>query len=158
MTFRLSPLLLLAALALVAGCKDRPVPAEEVIANLDRYLGKRVRMQAKLRSGARCRVGETAADFKTYCKDCQFCNGPYVVDLGLPPVETTTTATVTDEVPKDWPMILGGSHEYKPIRCRGPLNEIDCWPFELGKEYVLEGMLERHRPPRLMVDGFQPAK
>ncbi len=141
----------------LSACKDKPIPAEEVIANLDHYLGKRVRMKAKLRSGARCRVGESPEDWKTYCKDCQFCNGPYVVDLGLPPVETTTTSTATDEPPQDWPMILGGSHDYKAIRCRGPLNEIACYPFELGKEYVVEGMLERNRPPRLMVDGFQPA-
>lgn len=159
MNLRLAHAILLGALSLSVGCKEAPVSAQEVVDDLDRYLGKRIRMRAKLRSGARCRVGETVADFKTYCKDCQFCNGPYVIDLGRPVVQTTTTATVadTDEVPKDWPMILGGSHEYKPIRCRGPLNQVDCWPFEVGKEYVLEGLLERHRPPRLMVDGFQPA-
>jgi len=132
-------------IAVAAACSPpEGVPAERVLRNIDAYIGRTIDMRAKFRSGARCHL--EAPEWKTYCKDCQYCKGPMVVDLG------TTTSTETE----DWPMVLGGTYKYQDVRCKGPLNEIECYPFVLGKEYVVRGFIERYRPPRFIVQKFWP--
>jgi len=120
-------------------------PAEEVVKNLDAYRGRPVDVRAKLKSGARCRQGEDG-EWKTYCKDCVYCRGPLVVDLG------TDTSSTSNEL--DWPLILGGTYEYEDIRCKGLLNEVKCTPMEDGKTYVIRGIIEFQRPPKLLVEKF----
>ncbi|MEQ8275875.1 MAG: hypothetical protein RMA76_31330 [Deltaproteobacteria bacterium] len=143
----LSTILFLGAVALT-GCKTDDVPtADDILANLDRHLGKRVTFKTKLRSGARCRVGEQG-EFKTYCGDCQYCRGPVVVDTAL---------KTKEEGLDDWPMILAGAHAGQDIRCKGPLNEVECHPFDLDKTYVIRGRLENQHPPRLIVQEFWEA-
>lgn len=117
-------------------------PVEEVLNNLDLYRGKPVVIKTKLRSGARCRQGEDG-EWKTYCKDCVYCRGPLVVDA-------VSTSTKVD----DWAMILGGTYEMEDIRCKGKLGEVKCWPFDLEKTYVIQGVVEKQRPPKLLVEKF----
>ena len=131
-------------LGLAACGPPKAVPASEVVLDLARFRGKVVDIKTKLKSGARCRQGEDG-EWKTYCKDCVYCRGPVVVDLG-----GTSTSTAVD----DWPMILGGTWEMKDIRCKGPLNEVECYPFTPGKEYVIRGVIEWTRPPKLLVEKF----
>lgn len=146
-------LFLLTALALVVtatGCKSDDVPtADQVLENIDQHLGKRVTFKAQVRSGARCRVGDEEGEFKTYCKDCQFCRGPVVVGTSL---------KTKEEGLDDWPMILAGSHSGRAIRCEGPLNEVKCYPFDTDKTYVIKGRLENQHPPRLLVQEFWEAE
>lgn len=128
----------------MAGCSDVKT-AEEVLSELDVHYGKRLTMRARFRSGARCSA-EVDGEFQTYCKDCQYCRGPIVVETTL----SSTTAKLDD-----WPMVLGGTWEGKPIRCSGPLSNLNCHPFKLGALYEVRGVLERHRPPRLLVEDFE---
>ena len=138
--------------ALVAGlaaCTPAAKDADEILAHLDQNLGKRVVLKARFRSGARCRIGEDDGQWKTYCKgECQYCKGPLVVD---------SRVEGEDLQLEDWPLTLGGTYEGKPIRCEGPLNDVKCYPFELGKTYVVRGLLERFHPPRLMVSDWWEA-
>jgi hypothetical protein len=122
------------------------VPVETVIDALPSYLGKRLTVRATLRSGARCRQGLDGV-WQTYCKDCQYCRGPVVVN-----------GTVNSTKAEDWPMILGGTFDNQPIQCEGPLHRIQCHPFVPGKPYILRGRLEHHTPPRLMVREFWPVE
>jgi hypothetical protein len=138
--------LLVAALAAACG-PPKGVPVEEVLADLDAYRGRLVDVRAKLKSGARCRQGEDG-EWKTYCKDCLYCRGPMVVDVGT----TTSTSAEFD----DWPMVLGGTYDLKDIRCKGPLNQVECFPFIEGKTYVIRGTIEFQRPPKLLVNKFWP--
>ena len=137
-------LLAAALLGSLIGCgPPKALPAAEVIADLARYRGRAVDIRAKFKSGARCRQGEDG-EWKTYCKDCVYCRGPLVVDLG------TTTSTAVE----DWPLILGGTWEMQDIRCKGPLNEVVCYPLTPGREYVVRGVIEWVRPPKLLVEKF----
>ena len=140
----------LLALALTAvGCKPDAKDADVILANLDDYVGQRVVMKASFRAGARCRIGDEDGEWKTFCgskNDCQYCRGPLVVNAGDKEADLD-----------DWPMILGGTHEGKPIKCQGPLNEVKCFPFEPGKTYIVRGLIEAHHPPRLMVSDFWDA-
>ena len=130
-------------LPVAAACTPHAKSTAEVLGNIEEHAGKRVVMEVELQSGARCRVGQGPDDFKTYCKDCQWCIGPLVVQSSQP----------TDGE-LDWPMTLGGTHAGKPIRCEGPLNEVKCHPFELGKKYVIRGSIEKTTPPKLLVSEF----
>jgi hypothetical protein len=129
-------------------CTPAAKPMEEVLSHLDDYLGEKIVVRTRLRSGARCRVGKNEGDFKTYCRDCQFCKGPLVVDApGVP-----------EEAPiDDWPLVLGGTHEGQPIRCEGKLEDVKCHPFDLAKTYVIRGSIERTSPPKLLVSEFWEA-
>lgn len=137
---------LTASLFVLSACQTEPKDAREILENVDAYIGKRVTMKAKLRAGVQCKLETEDGEWKTYCRNCQFCRGPFVVDLGQD----------SDEF-ADWPMVLGGTWKQRDIRCKGPLNEVECYPFEPGKTYVLEGVLERSNPPKLFVDGFREA-
>lgn len=149
MTRHAHPLTLTLALALAgllaAGCTEEPKDAREVVTNLEQHLGRRVVMTAKFRPGIRCRLDTEDGEWATYCRDCQVCKGPYVVDIEGDDVDA-------------WPMVLAGTWNLRDIRCKGPLNEIECYPFEVGKRYVVEGVIERSTPPRLFVDGFREAE
>lgn len=151
MRARLTILTSLLGLALAAaGCTEDPKNVDEVLENFPEYAGKRILLKTKLRSGARCRVGDKDGEFRTYCKgDCQYCKGPLVVASSVKTKEADLD---------DWPMILGGIHEGKPIKCKGPLNEVTCEPFDLDKTYVIRGIIEKHHPPRLMVTDFWEAE
>ena len=138
--------LLFSPLALASACTPAAKPMDEILSNLDEYLGQKIVVQTRLRSGARCRVGENEGDFKTYCRDCQFCKGPLVVDA--PGVEAGID---------DWPLVLGGTHGGNPIRCEGKLGEVECRPFDLDKTYVIRGSIERTKPPKLLVSEFWEA-
>lgn len=130
------------------GCTPQAKPIEVVLSDLDHYLGEKVVVETALRSGARCRVGETPEDFKTYCRDCQYCRGPLVVDApGLDPQADVD----------DWPLVLGGMHRGQPIKCQGKLGEVECHPFDLDKRYVIRGSIERTQPPKLLVSEFWEA-
>jgi len=130
-------------------CTPAAKPVEVVLDDLNAYLGEKVVVETRLKSGARCRVGKTVADFKTYCRDCQFCKGPLVVDA----------PGVDDEAPvEDWPLILGGTHDGQPIRCEGRLGEVECHPFDLDEAYVIRGSIERTQPPKLLVSEFWKAR
>lgn len=144
-TLRLALSTLAMGLALSA-CTEEPKDAAEIVDQIDSYIGKRVTMKAKFRPGIRCRL-DTGDEEKwvTYCRDCQVCKGPFVVDL-------------EGEDAEAWPMILGGTWDMKDIRCKGPLNDIECYPFEIGKTYIVEGVLERSTPPKLFVDGWKEAE
>lgn len=136
---------LMICIALLAtACTPDAKDADEVLANLDDHIGKRVTLKGKFRSGARCRVQDENGDFPTYCKnnDCQYCKGPVVLDTGIDAEEAKLM---------DWPMILGGTWKGKDIRCRGPLNQIECWPKLEGKTYIVRGRLENQKPPKLIV-------
>lgn len=133
------------ALVLAACGPPKGRPAAEVLADLEPHYGKTITIRATLRSGARCH--QESEKWMAYCKDCQSCRGPLVVDA--PGVDI--------EHADDWPMILGGTWEYKDIRCQGPLEKIECHPFTPGQTYVIRGFLERNRPPRLLVEKFWPA-
>ncbi|MBI4820662.1 MAG: hypothetical protein HY791_30640 [Deltaproteobacteria bacterium] len=136
-------LLTWAALAISAtSCGPRAIAAEEVVASMDQHLGKRIAIRGKWRSGARCRQGEDG-EWKAYCKDCQFCRGPLVLD-----VASTSSSAL------DWPLVLAGSWEYQEIRCKGPLNQVKCHPIEPGKTYVVQGLVENYKPPRLILEKF----
>ena len=138
--------LLVAAIMGLGGCLPEPVDADRVLADLDAYYGKSIVMRAQFRSGARCSVADENGMFRTYCKgDCRYCKGPLVVDSSLDLKENGLS---------DWPMILAGSWNNRDIRCRGPLENVRCYPFEPGKTYVVRGRLEAHRPPRLLVQDF----
>lgn len=105
------------------------------------YMGRTIDLRASFRSGARCHL--ESEEWQTYCKGCQYCKGPLVVNLA-------GTSTTTD----DWPMVLGGTYKYQDIRCKGPLDDVRCYPFEPGKTYVVRGFIEAYRPPRFMVQKF----
>lgn len=136
---------ILAALAL-AGCISDPVDVDDVLRDFDKYAGNRVLLKTKFRSGARCRIGDEAGQWKTYCKgDCQYCSGPIVVDSNVKPKEAGLD---------DWPMILGGTHDDKPMRCEGLLNRVKCTPFKLGETYIVRGIIAKHAPARLIVKEF----
>lgn len=135
----------LPSLALLTGCFGPPDAMEsgQLLKELDAHLGQRVVVKAKLKSGARCRQDD--AEWKTYCKDCQYCRGPLVIDSNL-------------DLPKegldDWPLVLGGTWDGEDIRCKGPLENIECKPFVPGKTYVIQGRLEAAHPPKLLVQKF----
>lgn len=164
LSLSLSHLLVTSALAfalLLSACgPPRSIDAREVLRDLPRHLGKSLVVRARFKSGARCRQGETG-EWKTYCKDCQYCKGPIVLDegTGVGTNAKGSTGAVTDtgttsEHLDDWPLILGGTWEGKDIRCKGPLNEIECYPFVPGHMYVVQGLLENQRPPKLLVERF----
>lgn len=132
--------------SLLASCgPPKSVQADEVVKNLQKYAGKRVAIKTKLKSGARCRQ-EVGQKWQTYCTDCQYCRGPVVVDVG--------GFDLKDEGIDDWPMILGGTHDGQDIRCKGPLNQVECFPFKEGITYIVEGKIEAQRPPKLLVERF----
>ena len=136
----------LALLSLCAGltaCNATPKTPKEVLDNLDSYVGSNVRIKATLKAGLRCQLDTEDGKWQTYCGDCQSCKGPFVVDMG-PEGE-------------EWPLVLSGTHEAKKIGCEGKLNEVECFPMEPGKTYILDGLLERGTPPKLIVERFQPA-
>jgi hypothetical protein len=144
MTKWILPLVCLA----LAACTPASKPADEVVSHLHDYLGEKVVVEVQLRSGARCRVGKYEGEFKTYCRDCQYCRGPLVVDVpGLDP----------DTAVDDWPLVLGGMHDGQPIKCEGKLGEVECHPFDLDKKYVIRGSIERTHPPKLLVSEFWEA-
>jgi hypothetical protein len=130
---------------LLTGCFGPPDAMEsgQLLKELDAHLGQRVVVKAKLKSGARCRQDD--GEWKTYCKDCQYCRGPLVIDSNL-------------DLPKegldDWPLVLGGTWDGEDIRCKGPLENIECKPFDVGKTYVIQGRLEAAHPPKLLVQKF----
>jgi hypothetical protein len=129
---------------LVAACgPPSSIEADALLANLDAHIGKRVVVKARFKNGARCRQDE--GDWKTYCKDCQYCRGPFVIDSAL---------NLPKEGLDDWPLILGGTYEGRDIRCTGPINAIDCYPFTPGQTYVVQGRLEASHPPKLLVQRF----
>jgi hypothetical protein len=141
-------LILAASAASLGACTPTDAPeAEEILADLPRHLGKRVTFKARFRSGARCRMNDPEAGWKTYCKDCQYCRGPLVVDAALRPGEHGLD---------DWPMILGGTYEGQDVRCRGPLGAVVCQPLEPGKRYIVRGLLTDQSPPKLMLDEVWP--
>ena len=145
MTHTIGSLATCVAIALIAGCgAPKGQDPREVVDNIEAYYGRTVTIRAQFKSGARCRQGDDG-EWKTYCKDCQYCRGPLVVDL-----PGTSTAAA------DWPMILGGTHDYKDIRCKGPLNKVECHPFEPGQTYVVRGVVTRDAPPKLLVSKFWP--
>lgn len=147
---RLIPIALTLGLTAMVGCTPDPKDIDEVLTNLDQYAGKRILLKTSFRSGARCRIGEEEGEWKTYCKgDCQYCRGPIVVDSAVKPIEAGLD---------DWPMVVGGLHDGKPMKCQGPLNHVKCAPFELGKTYVVRGIIEKQTPPRLMVKDFWEAE
>jgi hypothetical protein len=150
----------LAAAVLLAAASCGPPKAQdadEILQHITDYAGKVVVMRAKFRSGARCRqeyaeevkqrAKEAGKDpkWQAYCKDCQYCRGPIVLDTGL---------DTEKENLDDWPMILGGTWKGQDIRCKGPLNQIDCYPFTLGKQYIVQGQIEHQRPPKLLIERF----
>lgn len=161
------------AVAFLAACgPPQGVPAREVLENIDQYKGKMVRIRTKLRSGARCRQGEDG-EWKTYCKDCVYCRGPLVIDLETPLATRTSTGGTTHTASTaalgttdtsstahldDWPMILGGTIGFEDIRCKGPLNAVVCAPMQEGKTYVIQGVIEYQRPPKLLVERFWPVE
>lgn len=138
------------ALGLLGGCTADPKNVDDVLGDFSAHAGKRILLKTKLRSGARCRIGDEEGQWKTYCKgdECQYCSGPVVVASNVKPSSAGLD---------DWPMILGGIHEGKPFKCKGPLNKVSCGPFDLDKTYVLRGIIEKHHPPRLMVTDFWEA-
>ncbi len=134
-------LLSLTALGIGAlGCAEGPLDAAKLVSELDSHLGKKVTVKAKLRTGIRCRLDTEDGRFMTYCRDCQVCKGPFVLDV--PGVE-------------GWPVVLAGVWEGQAIQCRGKLNQVKCHPFEPGATYVIEGLLSRSNPPKLHVDDFR---
>lgn len=136
-----APLIL--GLLATAACKPDPLDAEELLKNIDQHVGKRVVVKAKFKSGARCKLEE--GEWKTYCKDCQYCRGPLVIDTDLDLERTGLD---------DWPLVLGGTYEGKDIRCKGKLNEVKCYPFEPGRTYVVQGLIEASHPPKLIVQEY----
>ena len=135
--------LIFAALFLTACGPPKGVPVSEILEDIDFHYGKTITIRTQIVSGARCRQDTEGGEWQTYCKDCQYCKGPMVIDPGKK-IESAS----------DWPMILGGTWEYKDIRCKGPLNAIVCHPFEFGKTYVIRGKLEKHKPPKLLLSKF----
>lgn len=136
-------------LALPAGCAPPDaIDAAELLRTLPQHLGKRVTIKARFKAGARCRMNDPEAEWKTYCKDCQYCRGPLVLDTGAE----------LEEGLDDWPLILGGTWKHQDIRCKGPLNKVECYPFEEGKTYIVQGYLENQKPPKLLVRDFWEVK
>jgi hypothetical protein len=135
---------------LLASCgPPKAVEAEEVLKNIQSLAGKRVVIRAKFRSGARCRTEkEPGEGWKTYCENCQYCRGPIVLDTGKP---------LPEEGSDDWPLILGGTYDGQDIRCKGPLNAVECHPFKEGKTYIVQGQIEAQRPPKLLVEKYWDA-
>jgi hypothetical protein len=126
----------------LGACSKTPKDAREIVADIDRYRGDHVAMKAKFFPGVRCRLETEDGEWVTYCGDCQVCKGPYVVDV----------EGASDEV---WPLVLAGIWERRDIRCTGPLNDIECHPFEIGETYIVEGTIDRSNPPKLFVDDFR---
>ncbi len=145
---KLFVILLSATLLATTACTRDAIEADEVLANLDQHLGKRLTLKGKFRSGARCKAQNEKGEFPTYCKnnDCQYCKGPVVLDTGLEAKEAGLM---------DWPMILGGTWKGKDIRCRGMIDNIECWPIKKGKTYVVRGRLENQKPPKLIVADIE---
>lgn len=144
-----NPLFISSLVVFASACTADPKPVDEVLENFDKFAGQRILLKTKLRSGARCRIGDEEGQWKTYCKgDCQYCTGPLVVDSTVKPASAGLD---------DWPLILGGIYDGQPIKCKGPLNEVKCGPFDLSKTYVIRGLIEKHHPPRLMVTDFWEA-
>ena len=137
-----------AAVAMIAatGCTRSPIDAQTLLSELEAHVGRRVVVRASFRSGARCRLETPDGEWKTYCGDCQFCRGPVVLDAPSLPEDLETD---------DWPLILGGTWRGRDIRCTGKLNDVTCYPFEVGKRYVVRGMIEDQRPRKLLVSGFR---
>lgn len=136
-------LIFMACVTFGGACTPTAKPVEEIIDHLPDYIGEKVVVTTQLRSGARCRV-DADGEFKTYCRDCQYCKGPVVVDTGGPLPSHVA----------DWPLVLGGTHRGQPIRCEGPLEDVVCHPFELGPRYVIRGSIEATSPPKLLVSDF----
>lgn len=136
-------LLIISSFWLVACGPPNSISGEKFLKTIDEHMGKRVTIRAKFKSGARC--SQDAKEWKTYCKDCQYCKGPLVIDTGL---------DLKDEGMVDWPLILGGTYDGKDIRCKGALGKIECYPFKPGKTYVVQGLMEANRPPKLLVKKF----
>ncbi|MCB9654000.1 MAG: hypothetical protein H6729_07735 [Deltaproteobacteria bacterium] len=140
--------LIAAGMGVFACGAPKSIEVDEVLSHLEDHLGKQITIRSQFKSGARCR--QTGETWQTYCgSDCQVCRGPLVVDskLNLPASNLN-----------DWPMILGGTYKGRDIRCKGPLNNVECYPFELGKPYVVRGTLERNHPPRLIVSAWWPVE
>ena len=129
----------------LAGCTEGPLETEQLLAELDAHVGKRVVVRAVFRSGARCRLETPDGKWKTYCRNCQFCRGPVVIASPNLPEDVDVD---------DWPLILGGTWRGRDIRCTGPLNKVECYPFELGKSYIVRGRIEDQRPRKLLVSGL----
>ena len=130
------------------GCgPPNAVDVDEALKNIDQHLGQRLVIKARFKSGARCKQAD--GEWKTYCKDCQYCKGPLVVDTKL---------DLQKEGLADWPLVLAGTYEGQDIRCKGKLNEVKCYPLELGKLYIVQGRLEASHPPRLLVQKYWDVK
>ena len=142
---RLRGLMVCALLAMPLSCTSDVIEAETLLANLEQYVGKRVLVRARFRSGARCRLETPDGEWKTYCRNCQYCRGPIVLDVGTAPDGGTLD---------DWPLILGGVWRGRDVRCTGKLNEVQCYPLEPKKTYVVRGWLEDHHPRRLLLRDF----
>lgn len=137
---------------MIAACgPPKAQDADVIMKNIHEYAGKRVVIRAKFRSGARCgQPRELGEKWKTFCgsdKDCAYCRGPVVLDTG-------GALNLSEEGLDDWPMILGGTYDGQDIRCKGPLNEVECFPFKVGKTYIVQGQIEAQRPPKLLVENF----
>ena len=130
----------------LTGCTEEPLDAEQLLAELDQHVGKRVVVRASFRSGARCRLETPDGDWKTYCRGCQYCRGPVVL---------ASPSLPKDVQVDDWPLILGGTWRGRDIRCTGKLNEVECYPFELGPRYIVRGRIEDQRPRKLLVSDFR---
>lgn len=140
-----APLALLPLTLGLAACgPPKAEDAEKVLKNIEVYAGKRIVIKARFRSGARCKQKKNEK-WQTYCQDCQYCRGPVVLDTGL---------DLPEEGLDDWPLILGGTYKGQDVRCKGPLNAIECYPFTPGKSYIVQGKLEHQRPPKLLVEKF----
>ena len=135
----------LLGLALLAGCTPDPKDVDEVLENFEAHAGQRILLKTKLRSGARCRIGTEEGQWKTYCKgDCQYCSGPVVVASTVKP-----KAAGLD----DWPMILGGIHDGKPIKCQGPAQRGEVRPLRSRED--LRGARDHREAPPPAADGHR---
>lgn len=134
---RLSPIVALVGLAsLGVGCSRAPMTPTQVVEKMDDLAGSVVRVRGKVESGAKCRLATEDGKWETYCKDCQVCEGPYVMRTG------------SDSLP----LALSGSVDGEKLICEGKLNEVACSPLEEGQTYVIDGLLERGEPPKLIVE------
>lgn len=143
MRLRSLPLLTL----LVACGPPSSQPVEEVLKDLDAYYGREITIRARFKAGVRCRINSGV--WQTYCGDCQYCEGPLVVDVPEAALPADANAQ---------PMVLRGRWKKQDIACAGPLNHVRCYPIKVGAPYVVRGVLERRDPPRLVVSFLWPIK
>ena len=98
--------LLLTALLMTACGPPQGTPVKEILSDVDFYYGKTITIRSQFVSGARCRQGDDG-EWHTYCKDCQWCKGPMVVDavrsafprVGIPPANECHGEEPPDQSP-----------------------------------------------------------